>query len=70
MTIGTNPNFTYTALFGGMCRALNKLPNLDTIKNSTSNYQICIDFKYTDTGSNDQLDAGDKVKVLLGFQRI
>ena len=57
-----------------MCRALNKLPNLDAIKTSTANYRICIDFSYTDASGNaigdDQIDDGDKVKVLLGFQRI
>jgi hypothetical protein len=69
-TISTNPNFTYGAIFGGMCRALTKLPNLEAIRTSTSNYRICMDIIYTDTGNQDKLDVGDKVKLLLGFQRI
>lgn len=66
-----NPNFVYGSLFGGMCRAFHALADLNAIKNSTSNFKVCIDFVYEDNNpSNNVLDDGEFVTTLIGFQVI
>lgn len=65
----TNPNFVYGSLFGGMCRAFNDIAELNSIKNDTDNFEVCVDFVYEETNpANNQLDAGEFVTTVIGFR--